>query len=265
MKYILAVIIFIVLFGINIQVKAHELLPQEVIEFLKQNPEATPEEINDFADTQSPEVAQKIRVNSADEIVVLTNKNKGGFFHNAKDFVTLGIKHILSGPDHILFVLSLLLVFISMAEIFRLTATFTIAHSLTLILAGTGALLISSTIVEPVIALSIAVMAILTTFFRHTRFMAHHFAKTALVFFFGLFHGLGFAGLLTEISVPEETFFSSLISFNIGIETGQLIIIALALPIIFYFKRKAWYPTAVKVVAIIISVIAIGWFIERIL
>ena len=264
MKYVLAVIIFIFLFGINIQVHAHELLPQEVIEFLKQNPEATPEEINDFADTQSPEVAEKIRVSSANEILELTQNNKG-FFHNAKDFIALGIQHILAGPDHILFVLSLLLVFVSVGEIFRLVTTFTIAHSLTLILAGTGTLLISSAIVEPIIALSIAVVAILTTFFGHVRFMAHHFAKTALVFFFGLFHGLGFAGLLTEISIPKEMFFSTLFSFNIGIEIGQLIIIAVALPIVLYFKKKAWYPTAVKVVAIIISIIAILWFIERVL
>ena len=265
MKYILAVIVFVVLFGINIQVKAHELLPQEVIEFLKQNPEATPKEINDFADTQSPEVAQKIRVKSADEIVVLTNKNKGGFFHTAKDFIRLGIKHILSGPDHILFVLSLLLVFASVGEIFRLITTFTIAHSLTLILAGTGTLLLSASIVEPIIALSIAVMAILTTFYGKWRVMANQWAKTGLVFFFGLFHGLGFAGLLKEISVPDETFFSSLISFNVGIEMGQLIIIAIALPCLLYFRKRAWYPVFIKVIALIISCIALIWFVQRLM
>ncbi len=264
MKYIFAIIVFIFFFGVNIQVKAHELLPKEVIEFLKENPDATPEEINKFADTQSPEIAEKIRVSSTNEILELT-QNNGGFFHNAKEFIRLGIQHILSGPDHILFVFSLLLVFVSVTEIFRLITTFTIAHSLTLILAGTGTLVLSSSIVEPIIALSIAVMAILTTFYSHLRVMAKHWAKTSLVFFFGLFHGLGFAGLLTEISVPENTIISSLVSFNIGIELGQLIIIALTVPIILSFKNKAWYPTAVKVAAILISIIAILWFFERIL
>ncbi|MES2966505.1 MAG: HupE/UreJ family protein [Patescibacteria group bacterium] len=263
MKYVLAVTILMFLFTVTIPVKAHELLPQEVINFLKENPDATSEEINEFAETQSPEVAEKIRVTSADDITLLTQNNDAGFFHNAKDFVSLGIEHILAGPDHILFVLSLLLMFVSVGEIFRLVTTFTIAHSLTLILAGTGTLVLSSAIVEPVIALSIAVVAIVTTFFGHVRVMAHQWAKTALVFFFGLFHGLGFAGLLTEISVPKETLLSSLLAFNIGIELGQLLIIVIALPVLLYCKQKTWYPRAVKIVAIIISVIAIVWFFER--
>ena len=264
MKYFLAVVIFFFLFSIHIEVKAHELLPQEVIEFIKENPDATPAEINEFANTQSPEVAKKIRSSSANEILALT-QNSGGFFHNATEFIKLGIQHILSGPDHILFVLSLLLVFITVSEIFRLITTFTIAHSLTLILAGTGTLVLSSAVVEPIIALSIAVMAVLTTFYGHWRIMATQWAKTSLVFFFGLFHGLGFAGLLTEISVPEESFLSSLLSFNIGIEIGQLIIIAVALPFILHFRKRDWYPSFIKVVAIIISIIAVGWFIERII
>ena len=265
MKYILAVIISILLFGINIQIHAHELLPQEVIEFLKKNPDATPEEIQAFADTQSPEVKEKLLDSSADEIVALAQDTERGFFHNAKDFMKLGIEHILAGPDHILFVLSLLLMFVSVGEIFRLVTTFTVAHSLTIILAGTGTLVLSSALVEPIIALSIAVVAILTTFFSHLRLMKNNYAKTALVFFFGLFHGLGFAGLLTEISVPQETFFSSLIAFNVGIELGQLFIIAITVPLILYFKKKSWYPAAVKVVAIVISIIAIFWFVERVL
>lgn len=265
MKYVLVILVFIFLFGVNIQVKAHELLPQEIIEFLKENPNATSEEIEAFARMQSPEVKEKLLASSADEIIALAKDTNRGFFHNAQDFIKLGIEHILAGPDHILFVLSLLLMFVSVGEIFRLITTFTVAHSLTIILAGTGTLVLSSAFVEPIIALSIAVVAILTTFYGHLRFMAHQYAKIALVFFFGLFHGLGFAGLLTEISIPKETFFSSLISFNIGIEIGQLLIIAIALPIILYCKKKTWYPTAVKIVAIGISVIAIVWFVERIL
>ena len=264
MKYFVSSLFLLCILVPGVNVSAHELLPQEVIEFLKEHPNATPQEINEFADTQDPVIAEKIKVRSADILQVLTNNTDAGFFHNAKDFIRLGSTHILSGPDHILFVLTLLLVFISVGEIFRLITTFTIAHSLTLILAGTGTLLLSASVVEPIIALSIAVMAILTTFYGHLRFMGNLWAKTGLVFFFGLFHGLGFAGLLKEISVPNDAFLSSLVSFNIGIEIGQLIIIALALPCILYFRKRTWYPIFIKCLAIGITGIATFWFLERI-
>ncbi len=80
------------------------------------------------------------------------------------DFFRVGVSHILNGPDHILFVLSLLLVFVSWKDILRLTGIFTIAHSITLLLAGTGILVLSSSIVEPMIALSIAYVAFTSVF-----------------------------------------------------------------------------------------------------
>lgn len=88
--------------------------------------------------------------------------------------------------------------------------------------------------------------------------------KVLLVFLFGLFHGLGFAGLLKEIAIPKDKFLSSLLAFNLGIEAGQLLIITAALPLILCFKNRTWYLTVVRVVAIIISVIAFLWFIQRI-
>ena len=137
----------------------------------------------------------------------------------------MGIEHILVGLDHILFVLTLLLVFVSIGEISKLATVFTVAHSLTLILAGTGLLVLSLAFVEPIIALSIACMAIATVFFSSCPIMKRYGVKTSLVFFFGLFHGLGFVGLLLELSIPADTFLSSLLVFNVEIEIGQLIII----------------------------------------
>ncbi len=87
------------------------------------------------------------------------------------DFFRIGVGHILSGPDHILFVLSLLLVFISWKDILKLTGIFTIAHSITLILAGTGILVLSSRIVEPMIALSIAYVALTSVFLKGKLFV----------------------------------------------------------------------------------------------
>jgi predicted anti-sigma-YlaC factor YlaD len=84
-----------------------------------------------------------------------------------------------------------------------------------------------------------------------------------MVFVFGLFHGLGFAGLLEEIHVPEEKFVSSLFAFNIGIEIGQLIIVAVALPLIFLARKKSWYPRVIQGIAIVIGALGIFWAIQR--
>ena len=242
---------------------AHDLIPQELKVYIQEHPNATPEEIKQFADRQAPEFAQKFR-NGA-EIANMARNEKTSFFDNMFDFFKLGINHILSGPDHILFVLSLLLVFATWRDILKLTATFTVAHSITLILAGAGLLALTPRIVEPMIALSIAYVAISTVFFSGKIFIGENRGKIAAVFFFGLFHGLGFAGLLKEIQVPQDKFSSSLLSFNLGIEGGQLIIISLAFPFIFLFRKKSWYANVVKCIAILIAGVALLWFVQRII
>ena len=243
---------------------AHELLPKEVVAYIKQHPKATPEEMRAYAKTQSPELAEKFSNSSTEEILAIVKNPDGGFFDNAWDFLKLGVQHILSGADHILFVLSLLLVFVSVWEIFKLASAFTVAHSITLILAGTGIVVLSPSVVEPLIALSIAVMAITSVFFKDTPLMKHTAGKILIVFFFGLFHGLGFAGLLKEIAIPEDKFLSSLLAFNLGIEMGQILIIILIVPFVLHFKNREWYPRMIQAVAIVISLIAILWFIQRI-
>ena len=242
---------------------AHDLLPKQVVEFLVEHPNATPEEIQVYAQTLDPEIAAKFS-RTEDVIRVVRNRDTN-LWDNALDFLKLGIGHILSGPDHVLFILSLLLVFASVYELLKLATTFTIAHSITLVLAGTGVLLLSPRISEPLIALSIACMAIISVFFKDFRFAHDERFKPAIVFFFGLFHGLGFAGLLKEIEIPADKFISSLFAFNVGIEIGQLIVIGCALPFIFYFRNRAWYHRAIQVFAVIISATAFLWFVQRIL
>lgn len=241
---------------------AHELLPKEITEYVKNNPNASPEQIQQYVETNTPEYSEKFK--SSQNVLKLA-KQETNFFDNFFDFVKLGVNHILSGLDHIFFVLSLLLVFIGLAHVFRYTLTFTLAHSFTLILAGTGALTLSSRVVEPVIALSIAVMALVTVFFRDNKYLKTTKYKLAIIFFFGLFHGLGFAGLLQEIQVPEDKFVSSLFAFNVGIEIGQLVIIGLALPFIYLLRNKPWYPLLIKVIAVTISAVAVFWMLQRIL
>ena len=258
----LLVIFLFLLCIIPIQTYAHDLIPQQLKVYLQEHPNATPEEIKQFADQQAPEFSQKYRDGA--EIIRIIRDRQTSFFDNMLDFFKLGVGHILSGTDHILFVLSLLLVFISWKDILKLTATFTVAHSITLILAGTGILTLTPRIVEPMIALSIAYVAISTVFFKGTTFIGENNGKIAAVFFFGLFHGLGFAGLLKEIQIPADKFVSSLLSFNLGIEGGQIIIVALAFPFIYFFRNKKYYPFVIKIIAGIIASIAIIWFFQRI-
>lgn len=246
-------------FGVT---RAHELLPKELLEYIQKNPNASPADIENYLNSK-PDI-YKNDSGYKDKIIQAVRSPKQGFFHNGYDFLKIGIQHILDGPDHILFVLSLLLVFTSLRDILKLTAVFTIAHSITLILAGSNLLVLGSRIVEPLIALSIAYVAITTVFFKHISFFHSLLGKQVGIFIFGLFHGLGFAGLLSELGVPGERFISSLLSFNVGIEFGQIIIVAIALPFILRFHKKLWYGKIIKVAAAAISGLALFWFIQRI-
>lgn len=241
---------------------AHELLPKVLQEFLVENPDATPDEIQDLIRREAPEFSEKYK--DKDKIVEILRGQSTNFFDNAWDFLKLGVHHILIGLDHILFILSLLLVFVSIREVLKLTITFTIAHSITLLLAGSSIIVLSPKIVEPIIALSIAFVAIVSVFFANNKYLTWSKGKVGVVFLFGIFHGLGFAGLLEEIHIPKEKFISSLFSFNIGIELGQILIVLIVLPFIYYFRKKSWYNISIKIFAVAISLIAIFWFIQRV-
>lgn len=239
---------------------AHEVLPEVYLEFVRENPNYSDEEFEQFL-VAHPEL--RTDQDFLDHVIE-TKREPASWFHNARDFVRLGIIHILEGTDHVLFVLSLLLIYTSFKREVLLLTVFTIAHSVSLLLAGSGILTLSSRVVEPIVALSITYMAITSVFFKHIKAFGSHANKASTVFLFGLFHGLGFAGLLKDIRVPDERFISSLLSFNIGIELGQLAIVAVALPFIYLFKDKLWYPKAIKVIAVLIATVGLFWGFERI-
>jgi hydrogenase/urease accessory protein HupE len=239
---------------------AHEVLPKEYLEFVKSNPNYTDAEFQGFLNS-NPEL--KGDTNFMDHINTV-RKTPQSWLHNVKDFVRLGVIHILEGTDHVLFVLSLLLIYTTFKREAILLSVFTLAHSISLLIAGSGLLTLSSRIVEPVVALSITYMAITSVFYKKVKAFKGHANKISTVFIFGLFHGLGFAGLLRNIQVPEDRFISSLLSFNIGIELGQFVIVAALLPFIYLFKRKRWYPKVIKAIAIVISVIGLIWGFQRI-
>lgn len=239
---------------------AHEVLPEVYLEFARENPQYTDEQFEGFMELH-PELRDD--ANFMDHISVVQNE-PARWIDNVRDFVRLGIIHILEGTDHILFVLSILLIYSTFKREVLLLTVFTVAHSISLLVAGSGLLTLSSRIVEPVVALSITYMAITSVFFKHIKMFGGHANKASTVFLFGLFHGLGFAGLLKDIQVPDDRFVSSLLSFNIGIELGQFAIVAAVLPFIYLFRKKKWYPKVIKVVAVVIATIGLVWGFQRV-
>lgn len=263
-RVLLALIVSGMLFFSNVHIsKAHELLPKEVVTYIQTHPNATPEELRLFAASVNPATAERFSNSSTEEILEILANPESSFFDNAWDFLKLGFHHILSGADHVLFVLTLLLIFVTLRDLLVFTSTFTVAHSITLILAGASIVVLSPTIVEPLIALSISVMALITLFEKRLSGFKIHGGPLALIFFFGLFHGLGFAGLLEQIAIPQDKFLSSLLAFNVGVEFGQLAIILVSLPLLLLVRKKAWYPTISKILALLIALAGFVWFIER--
>lgn len=149
-------------------------------------------------------------------------------------YFKLGVEHILSGYDHLLFLFSLLLIAANWRAILQIVTAFTVAHSITLFLAASGRIQVSPAWVEMCIALSIGYVAIENLLVKKTG------KRWLLTFFFGLIHGMGFAGALSEIGLPKNHFISSLLSFNVGVEAGQLLVVALVMPILLSIRKQPW-------------------------
>ena len=177
-------------------------------------------------------------------------------------YLKLGYKHILpDGFDHILFVVGLCLLSKKVKIIFWQATAFTIAHSITLAMSMKSIIVAPSAVVEPIIALSIVFVAIENILLKELKPW-----RILLVFMFGLIHGLGFASSLNEIGLPRNKFATSILSFNVGVELGQLTIILLMFALIIAnFGNKVWYrQRIVYPLSIIIALIATFWTIERI-
>ncbi len=177
------------------------------------------------------------------------------------EYLVLGFKHILPrGLDHILFILGLFFFSTAVKPLFWQITMFTMAHTITLGLSINGIINLPASIVEPLIALSIVYIGVENIFSKQLKM-----SRLLLVFVFGLIHGLGFASVLADFGMPANSFLLALISFNIGVELGQLaIILAAFLFIGFWIKNKSWYRTSISIpCSLLISVIAIYWFIQR--
>jgi hydrogenase/urease accessory protein HupE len=179
----------------------------------------------------------------------------------AMRYLALGFTHILpKGLDHMLFVLGIYLLSGRARSVLAQVSAFTIAHSITLALSLYGVISVPPRVVEPMIALSIVYVAVENIFRSELRSW-----RVALVFAFGLLHGMGFAGALRELGLPRSEFVTALVTFNVGVEAGQLAVIAAAfLAVGWQCSHRAWYRARVVVPAsTLIACVAVYWTIER--
>ncbi|MGB3148852.1 MAG: HupE/UreJ family protein [Paracoccaceae bacterium] len=179
-----------------------------------------------------------------------------------KDFVRLGFSHILpKGLDHILFVVGIFLLSTSVRPILSQVTAFTVAHTVTLGLGTAGYVNLPASIVEPLIAASIVYVAVENI--ASPRLSPW---RPLVVFGFGLLHGLGFAGILKDFAIPNDEFLVGLLSFNIGVELGQLAIIALCFASVgIWFGKKDWYRQRIVIPgSALIALIGAFWFVQRV-
>jgi hydrogenase/urease accessory protein HupE len=183
----------------------------------------------------------------------------------AADYIYQGFVHILPrGLDHILFVLALLLFAKRRSTLLWQVSAFTLAHTITLALGIYGVLALSSAIVEPLIALSIVYVGVENIYRAQTHTTGY--TRMPIIFAFGLLHGLGFASVLGDLGLAQNQYALSLISFNIGVELGQLTVIALAFMCLYPLMSKVWYQKRLVLsLNVAIAVLATYWLIERLI
>lgn len=186
-----------------------------------------------------------------------------------KTFVASGIEHILIGPDHILFLIGLLLLGGTPSRLALIVTSFTIGHSITLSLAALDVVSPPSRFIEPLIALTIIVVgADNLLVLRNTKSNAHHATdiRAWLAIAFGLIHGFGFAYVLKEFGLPRAALGWSLFAFNLGVEIGQMMIVLVAAGTLAFIRRRSAAAARRIAIAGSIAVIAAGafWFAQRV-
>jgi hypothetical protein len=225
-------------------------------------------------------------------------RNKTNTYHtlwNIVNFLKIGSMHIFTGYDHILFLLGLLLMAKRFRGLLKIITAFTIAHSVTLALSVLSIITLPSRFTESMIALSIIYVALENIILlksetntkhknaKHKKVLNLKYLNFDIVlnfvlrilnlfnpkklwlvaFAFGLIHGFGFSTVLRELGLPKNGLITSLISFNVGVEIGQLVIISLLFPLLWYIRKKTWSKNAIGGIAIAIGAAGLFWFIQR--
>lgn len=207
---------------------------------------------------------QWIREDKASELFSLSRLfTKKSVWEVAASYIQIGFDHIIPlGLDHILFILGLFLLSARLKLLLWQVTMFTVAHTITLGLSMNGLIELSPRIVEPLIALSIAYIGIENLFTRQLKA-----SRLILVFAFGLLHGMGFAGALSDFGMPQEDFAVALISFNVGVELGQIAVISLAyIAITFWLRNQPaiYRKFVVNPASLAIGLLGLYWAFDRI-
>jgi hypothetical protein len=176
----------------------------------------------------------------------------------AGSFFSLGIEHILTGYDHLLFLLMLILGSRGLLPLLKIITAFTVAHTVTLGLAVFGVLVLPGALVEAVIALSIAYVAAENLIPKYAISR-----RWTVSFVFGLVHGFGFSSVLKAIGLPKDNLLLSLLNFNLGVEAGQAVMVLLLVPILMRIRRRSWEPKLTMTLSAIVLAVGLVLFVER--
>jgi len=175
-------------------------------------------------------------------------------------FLRLGVEHILTGYDHLLFLVALLLRGGRLVSLLKIITAFTVAHSVTLALAALGVVTIPDRVVEPVIAASIVWVALENILLRNAPSQ-----RWLVSFLFGLVHGFGFASAIEPLGLPRGRLALALLGFNLGVEAGQALVVALLLPLLLWLRGSAWEPRTVQAASLAVAAVGCVWLIERLI
>jgi hydrogenase/urease accessory protein HupE len=173
-------------------------------------------------------------------------------------FFRLGVEHILTGYDHLLFLLALLLRGGRLLSLLKIITAFTVAHSITLALAVLGVVTIPGRIIEPAIAASIVWVALENLLRRDAPSQ-----RWLVSFVFGLVHGFGFASAIEPLALPPSRLALALLGFNLGVEAGQALVVVLLLPLLLWMRGKSWEPQVVRAASLGVAAVGLAWLVAR--
>jgi HupE / UreJ protein len=207
-------------------------------------------------------LAQVFRAEQVDNLVFTPDSQNAALIdapilQQISSFIRLGVEHIWTGYDHILFLISLLMLGGELGYLLKVVTAFSLSHSVTLFLAALNIVSVPSRWVEIAIALSIAYIASENLWKKEAK------ARWQLAFGFGLIHGLGFSSALQELDLPRTNLVTSLASFSVGIELGQFAIVLVVYALLAYLRKFAWDLTVRRIISVGVIVMSAIWFWER--
>lgn len=208
---------------------------------------------------------QALRLTAAEPLVEIAAKPDA--WQVARTYFVIGVEHIVFGYDHLLFVVSLVLLLTGFRTIAIAVTAFTIAHSITLVGTTLGFIGLPQRPVEAIIALSIVFLAVEIVKKKDGEPRLSERMPWVVAFLFGLLHGFGFAGALKEIGLPESDVPTALLTFNLGVEAGQLLIVAATIGLLWALRqlKPNWTQPAIRISSYAIGAIASMWLLERVL